>query len=62
MSVEFLSLVSLGLDEFSDISLEPNLLVSSFIVSTTFVLVFMFFSLGLSLAVETQISSVSVSV
>ena len=62
MSVEFLSLVSLGLDEFSDISLEPNLLVSSFIVSTTFVLVFMFFSLGLNLAVETQISSVSVSV
>jgi len=65
--------MSLGLDKFSDISLEPNLLVSSFIVSTTFVLVSMFlcsrsrsrlwdsdiFSLGL--VIETQTFSVSVS-
>ena len=68
--------MSLGLDKFSDISLEPNLLVSSFIVSTTFVLVSMFlwsrsrsrlwdsdhFSLGLGLVIETQTFLVSVSV
>ena len=68
--------MSLGLDKFSDISLEPNLLVSSFIVSTTFVLVSMFlwsrsrsrlwdsdpFSLDLGLVIETQTFSVSVSV
>ena len=63
--------MSLGLDKFSVISLKPNLLVSSFIVSTTFVLVSMFlwsrsrlwdsdhFSLGL--VIETQTFSVLVS-
>ena len=68
--------MSLGLDKFSDISLEPNLLVSSFIVSTTFVLVSMFlwsrsrsrlwdsdpFSLGLGIVIETQTFSASVSI
>ena len=53
----------LSLDESQSrqiFSLKTDFLLLSFIVSATFVLVFMFFSLGLSLAVETQISSVSV--
>ena len=68
--------MSLGLDKFSDISLKPNLLVSSFIVSTTFVLVSKFlwswsqsqlwdsdlFSRCLGLATEIQTFSVSLSV
>ena len=66
--------MNLGLDKFSEISLEPNLLVSSFKVSTTFDLVLMFiwswsrswlwdsdhFSLGL--VIETHTYSISVSV
>ena len=61
--------MSVSLDKCSNMSLEPNLLVSFFIVSTNFVLVWMFlwswsqsrlwesdfFSLGLSLVIETHI-------